>query len=291
MDNGRLQSVVNGDYPAYGKARTATINVVLTASPLEFDFRTLGGASLDGQVFNPFGVYVDNTQGNADCVISVPSVSLNIVCKKGVQICVPYPAPPNATVSIVGDGKVTLNFVNYPVHPFTTEVSGGAGGAVAWGDITGFIGNQTDLRDALDILAEKNILQVISMSSVVVSGDELPRVAFEYVDIDTLSQWDAANNQIVCAKSARVIVDCELTHQVNGCAGYGDLVAYRNNASFFEIPLVTHRIAQGYTQRRIISRILDVNAGDTISVSLKVQSGVDVENVLRPLATLSMRAV
>lgn len=124
MSNG-LQQVINYMIPAVGTPRAYFWSGVLTGSPVTIDFRNISGGGIDGQVFRPSGVFIDNTQGLGNVSITVNEISYQMICLPGELLNLQFPAPIDCTVSFVGNGQATIAFVDFPVLPYRNLASGG----------------------------------------------------------------------------------------------------------------------------------------------------------------------
>lgn len=143
-----LQQVINYMIPAVGTPRGYFWSGILDASPVTIDFRNVSGGGIDGQVFRPSGVFIDNTQGTGPVTIVVNEIAYQMICLTGELLNLQFPAPVDCTVSFVGNGQATIAFVDFPVLPYRNVAS--AGGAALWGTIAGFLSDQTDLQAALN---------------------------------------------------------------------------------------------------------------------------------------------
>jgi hypothetical protein len=81
----------------------------------------------------------------------------------------------NVTIEDLGDGRVRINS------------SGGGGGSVAWGAITGTLSNQTDLQNALNLKADISSLGAVAFSNDYNDLDNLPTIPAAQVNSD----WNA----------------------------------------------------------------------------------------------------
>ena len=122
-----LQQVINYMIPAIGTPRGYFWSGVLTAAPVNIDFRNVSGGGIDGQPFKPSGVFIDNTQGVGPVTIVINEISYQIVCDSAASLHLQFPAPVELTVSFVGDGQATIAFVDFPVLPFNSAGGGGGG--------------------------------------------------------------------------------------------------------------------------------------------------------------------
>lgn len=143
-----LQQVINYMIPAVGTPRGYFWTGLLTGAPVTIDFRNVSGGGIDGQVFRPSGVFIDNTQGTGPVTIVVNEIGYQMICLEGELLNLQFPAPVDCTVSFVGSGQTTIAFVDFPVLPYRNVAT--AGGGALWGTISGILSDQTDLQAALD---------------------------------------------------------------------------------------------------------------------------------------------
>lgn len=109
--------------PAAGTTHGHLVSREFDATPHTVDFRNI---QLDGLPFIPSGFFADNTRGTGDLVIVINEIAFQIVIPAGEFAMMQYPAPTNQSVSIVGEGKATVVFVDFPVIPFRMGPAGGA---------------------------------------------------------------------------------------------------------------------------------------------------------------------
>ncbi len=128
-----LMKMVNYLIPATGSTRGYMISRIFDATPYPTNFATI---ELDGVPFRPSGVFIDNSQGASPLIIVINELAYRITCPAGASLQTQFPAPMSMSVSIIGGGQATVNFVDFPVIPFITGVApgGGAGGAVTMAD-------------------------------------------------------------------------------------------------------------------------------------------------------------
>jgi hypothetical protein len=120
--------LVNYLIPATGSTRGYAISRVFDATPVNVNFSAM---QLDGIPFRPSGVFIDNSQGASALIIVINELAMRITCPAGASLQTQFPAPMSMTVTLVGDGQASVNFVDFPVIPFLSGVSsGGGGGAV-----------------------------------------------------------------------------------------------------------------------------------------------------------------
>lgn len=206
-----MQAINTYNYivPASGTTRGVVITETLSATPITKDFRDFGQ---DGLPFIPSGVYIDNTQGTAPCIIVINEIGFRVVAQAGQSVVSQYPAPSNQTVSIVGGGEATIVFVDYPVIPFelgaatapqAVQIDGGTIESI--GETTD-IAAQTPTAPATLIAINKGLMaEIITLQTNVdnlrdiklvqldSAGDPLPD------SFDTLPQsleYDGADNVI-----------------------------------------------------------------------------------------------
>jgi len=87
----------------------------------------------------------------------------------------------NVTIEDLGDGRVRINS------------SGGGGGSVAWGAITGTLSNQVDLQNALNLKADILSLGAVAFSNDYNDLDNLPTIPEnldDLADVDTTGVTD-----------------------------------------------------------------------------------------------------
>lgn len=119
-----LTAVNNYLVPSTGTTNAYPVTGTFSATPTTVDFRTV---ELNGQRFVPSGVFIDNSAGIADLVITIESMSgFTTVCPAGGRLQTQYPAPMDQIVNIVGNGAAVIVFVDFPVIPF--QVTGASGG-------------------------------------------------------------------------------------------------------------------------------------------------------------------
>lgn len=101
--------------PAGGTTHAVGFQGGFTAVPYAIDWRQF---TIDAFPFQPQGVYIDNTNGTAPCVVTIEPIGYNISCPAGQSIARSFPAPNGQTAQIVGDPTsqdVNVIFVDYPV--------------------------------------------------------------------------------------------------------------------------------------------------------------------------------
>lgn len=128
----------------------------------EFEVIEFRNIALNGRPFAPSGVLIDNTNGTADCVVTILEYTYNIVCKKGQTLNLPYPAPLEQSVSVTGEGPVTVIFVDYPVLPYSSAAGGGGGGGGGGGRTSMFHGFQGLMAKGSPTVGSDNTLTAFS---------------------------------------------------------------------------------------------------------------------------------
>lgn len=114
-----LQQLINYMIPAVGTPRGYIFSKTLVAAtPETIVFLGVQGGYWAGQPFRPSGVYIDNTQGTAPLQVVINEVSYRMICPVGQTLNLPFPAPLDVTATIVGEGQVTVIFVDVPVQPY-----------------------------------------------------------------------------------------------------------------------------------------------------------------------------
>lgn len=121
----RLENVSNYIVPAAGTTRGYVVNRKFVAgTPVTVDFR---GVGLDGQPYRPSGVFVDNTRGTAPLTVIINEINFSFQIPAGSFAATPYPAPMQQSATLLGEGDVTLVFVDFPVIPMGVGASSGGG--------------------------------------------------------------------------------------------------------------------------------------------------------------------
>lgn len=118
MSNG-LQNVQNYLAPAIGTPRVFMLNQTFDPlAPVTQAFRNITGGMIDGQPFQPSGVFIDNTQGTAPLTVIINEMAYRMVCPAGESLSLPFPAPKDLSATITGTGLATVIFVDFPVIPY-----------------------------------------------------------------------------------------------------------------------------------------------------------------------------
>lgn len=117
MSNG-IVSVVNYLIPQVGTPRGFVQSSVLSATPINLDFRNVEGGGIDAQPFRPSGVFIDNTQGTGDLILTLVEMNFRVVCPAGNSLNAQFPAEINGTFALTGQGQATVVFVDFPVFPY-----------------------------------------------------------------------------------------------------------------------------------------------------------------------------
>lgn len=120
MSSGNVENLQNYLVPASGQVHGVQYNPVLTATPFVIDWRQF---SVDNFPFQPQGVFIDNSQGTGELVITIAPLNWTVRCPAGVHKQAQFPAPNGQTASITGAGQATLIFVDFPVLPDAGEVN------------------------------------------------------------------------------------------------------------------------------------------------------------------------
>ena len=110
-------------------------------------------------------------------------------------------------ITDLGDGRVRF------------QSTGGGGGSVAWGAITGTLSNQIDLQNALDLKADINSLGAVAFSNDYNDLSNLPTIPMELRDLSDV-------NIISPAQDDTLLFNASTNEFVNGQLG---AVAYSND--------------------------------------------------------------
>ena len=108
-----ITPVFNYIVPATGLPGAMPIELALASGVDSYiDFRD---SSLDGVKFSPYGVIIDNTDGDEQCTVKIDGLGYIIRCGAGGVVQAKYPGPVDQTVTVTGNGLVKFIFVNYPL--------------------------------------------------------------------------------------------------------------------------------------------------------------------------------
>lgn len=113
-----LNNVQNYMAPAIGTPRVFLINQDFTGITYTQGFRNVEGGMIDGQPFQPSGVFIDNTVGTGPLTVVINEMSYRMVCPAGESLSLPFPAPKDLSTTITGTGVATVIFVDFPVIPY-----------------------------------------------------------------------------------------------------------------------------------------------------------------------------
>lgn len=114
MANG-LNTVSNYLVPATGSTNAYLVRETFSGTPFAVDFRKV---ELDGLAFRPYSVLIENTAGSDPVTVTIPEMSLNIVCPAGKTLQFMYPSPTDSSALITGNGLATVIFTDYPMVPY-----------------------------------------------------------------------------------------------------------------------------------------------------------------------------
>lgn len=108
-----IMAVQNYLVPANGKTGIYVFRETLVSgTPVKIDFREI---NLDGQEFWPYGIYMDNRDGTEQLDVYLDQVFLTISAETGGEKERMYPGVVGQSVTITGDGLVTIVFTNFPI--------------------------------------------------------------------------------------------------------------------------------------------------------------------------------
>ena len=102
--------------PSNGQTHAVGYQGTLSATPLLVDWRQF---AIDNELFQPQGVYIDNTAGTVPLVVTILPINFKVTCPAGLTLEASFPAPNGQTATITGDpnNSATVIFVDYPVLP------------------------------------------------------------------------------------------------------------------------------------------------------------------------------
>ena len=102
--------------PSNGQTHAVTFQGQFSATPLLIDWRQY---AIDNELFQPQGVFVDNSAGTTPLVITILPIGYKITVGAGLTTATQFPAPNGQTATITGDpaNTATVIFVDFPVLP------------------------------------------------------------------------------------------------------------------------------------------------------------------------------
>lgn len=108
--------------PSNGQTHAVGYQGTFSATPLLVDWRQF---AIDNELFQPQGVYIDNTAGTVDLVITILPINFKVTCPAGLTLEASFPAPNGQTCTITGDpaNSASVIFVDYPVLPSGNNTS------------------------------------------------------------------------------------------------------------------------------------------------------------------------
>lgn len=109
-----VQNLINYLVPATGNTHGVEVEGVFSATPYDIDWQAFSQQYFQ---FRPQGIYINNSAGASDIVVTINQTNWSITCKAGTTGQFSYPAPSAQTVSITGGGQGYLIFVDFPVLP------------------------------------------------------------------------------------------------------------------------------------------------------------------------------
>ncbi len=113
-------NTINYLVPAVGNTHAVVLQGTFSAQPYVEDWQAF---SNQNSKFLPQGVFIDNSAGTSDLVITLQPLNfVAVVCKAGTRGQYQFLAPNNLTVEITGGGVATVAFVDFPVLPNSGSV-------------------------------------------------------------------------------------------------------------------------------------------------------------------------
>lgn len=102
--------------PSNGQTHAIVFQGQFSSAPLLIDWRQY---AIDNELFQPQGVFIDNSAGTTSLVITILPIGYKVTCPAGLQVQAQFPAPNGQTATIVGDpaNTATVTFVDFPVLP------------------------------------------------------------------------------------------------------------------------------------------------------------------------------
>ncbi len=125
--NAQPYRTTNYMVPSNGQTHCVEYTGTFSANPFTIDWRQY---TVDNSMFQPQGVFIDNTNGTVPLVITILPINYNVTCPAGQVLSAQFPAPNGQSASIVGDpaNNASVYFVDFPVLPggSTVNVAGTA---------------------------------------------------------------------------------------------------------------------------------------------------------------------
>lgn len=109
-----VQNAINYLVPSSGGTHAVPIVGTFSATPYAIDWRQF---SIDEFPFQPQGVFIDNTLGTGELVVTIEPINWNVTCPAGAVMQSQFPAPDGQTATITGNGQASVIFVDFPVLP------------------------------------------------------------------------------------------------------------------------------------------------------------------------------
>lgn len=108
--------------PSNGQTHAIVFQGQFSSAPLLIDWRQY---AIDNELFQPQGVFIDNSAGTTPLVITILPIGYKVTCPAGLQVQAQFPAPNGQTATITGDpaNSATVTFVDFPVLPSGTTAA------------------------------------------------------------------------------------------------------------------------------------------------------------------------
>lgn len=108
--------------PSNGQTHAVLYSGNFAATPFNIDWRQY---TLDNALFQPQGVFINNTAGTVPLVITILPINYVITCPAGQVMQAQFPAPNGQGATITGDPNnvVQVIFVDFPVLPSQTQAT------------------------------------------------------------------------------------------------------------------------------------------------------------------------
>ncbi len=107
--------------PSSGKTHAYTVSQNFSTTPLIINFSIISKDYL--AEFEPQGAFIDNSQGLSPLIITVQNNQYSFSVPAGATQSLQFPAPENQIHSITGNGQATIVYVDFPVLPYSSQIS------------------------------------------------------------------------------------------------------------------------------------------------------------------------
>ncbi len=103
--------------PSNGTTHVYLTSLSASASPATGNFASL---QFDGVPFRPQGVWIDNTNGTGEAIVTIQPIGFSIKVPAGANMAANFPSTENLKYSVTGSGNVNLFWADFPLLPTST---------------------------------------------------------------------------------------------------------------------------------------------------------------------------